>query len=269
MQTRKRNNKNMLTPIPLKNTNNSILHDLGDFSDLDLNNLGEESRIIVSLLTKRFDALEAKLEAKESRITQLEQEVCTLKISVSDLADQLDEVRSIGNVGEMIISGNSLPPCVLEENTTGVVCDLIKRELKYSLEPANICTSFRFGRKSPLQGPDRRSIRLKVIRPDVADDLLRSCKTVKPPGLYINEWLTPVRSRVLATLKQAKKRFPEIVSACGSRSGRVYVWIKSGSPNGKNSKIFIDSERKLGEFTQKAFDLLPSDIFQSGSNVQS
>ena len=79
----------------------------------------------------------------------------------------------------------------------------------------------------------------------MAEDLLRSCKTAKPPGLYINEWLTPTRSKVLATLRQARKRFPDTISACGSRNGRVYVWIKASSPDGKSSKIYIDSDRQV------------------------
>jgi len=214
----------------------------------------------VTLLSKRFDALENKLEAKGSRILELEQDVGQLKHELADLTEQLDEVRSSNLLGELVLSGENLPAATADENISVVASDLITNALRCTIRPSDICSAFRSGRKLANQAPDRRPIRIRFSRPDLAGDVLRTCKTVKPSGLYVNEWLTPVRARMLTALRHARRSFPETVAACGSHSGRVFVWLKAPGSNGRSSKLFFDSERKFNDFCVKTFDKQPGDL---------
>lgn len=96
-------------------------------------------------------------------------------------------------------------------------------------------------------------------------DLLVACRTVKPQNIYINENLTPGRANILYTLRQAKKRFPGKLAACGSQDGRVYAWIKPKVATGKNTKVFINDKVKLETFCQDTFDVQVSQLL--GTNV--
>ena len=171
------------------------------------------------------------------------------------MTEQIDEIDAIMSSGDIGISGEGLTPVSRDEDVRKVETDIVKSKMNYELSFGDITTAFRAGRRPCYLAPDKRPIRVRISRPDLARDILNAARTVKPQHLFVNEWLTPTRSRFLATLRQAKRQFPQSIAACGSQSGRVYVWVKPPNGDGRNVKTIIDSERKLDEFCSKSFNL--------------
>ena len=102
------------------------------------------------------------------------------------------------------------------------------------------------------QQADLRRIVVKFSNTAVKNDLLSSCRTVKPLGLFFSYFLTPTRSEILFSLRQAKRKYPNIIAAVGSQNCNVFVFVKSGNANDRSTKIFINSKLKLSEFCTKS-----------------
>ena len=84
-------------------------------------------------------------------------------------------------------------------------------------------------KKIPTDTSDRRNILMKLSNLDTKNDLILSCKRAKPNGLYVNEDLTPVRAKILYTIRQAKKKLPHKIAGHGSINGRVTVHVIDAS----------------------------------------
>ena len=71
---------------------------------------------------------------------------------------------------------------------------------------------------------------------------------MKPRNLFISESLTRVRCTALFGLRQAKKKYPDVIAGCGSYDGKVYAWVKppnANAPNARNTKISVNSKEKF------------------------
>ena len=124
----------------------------------------------------------------------------------------------------------------------------------------------RLGKKPATQAPDRRNLIAKFCRRDIKHDLLKACRAMKPPNLFINESLTKTRNTALFGLRQARKKYPKVVAGCGSTDGRVYAWIKppnSDAENAKNTRICINSRDKFETFCNDTLKCQSSDLIDS------
>lgn len=196
--------------------------------------------------------ISVKIEAKNEKIAHLEQEVSTFKKQNEDLCDRLDSIESKERSDSVVISGSSLPPGQKDENTLNTVSSLITNNLKIKLSENDILSAHRLGRKTLSQQADLRRIVVRFSSIGVKRDLLSSCRTVKPPGLYFNDYLTPTRSEILFTLRQTKRRFPNVIAAVGSQNNSVFAFLKPQNASDKNFKVIINSKVKLGEFCEKS-----------------
>ena len=123
-----------------------------------------------------------------------------------------------------------MPPVVPGENCILLVCNLMKNQLKLNVQPTDISTAHRLGKKPTNQQVDSRKIIMKLCRREVKGDILNACRQIKP-NLYINESLTPVRNTIMYILRRAKKKQHSKVVCCSSLGGRVYAYIKTSNPN--------------------------------------
>ena len=139
--------------------------------------------------------------------------------------------------------------------------DIIKRELDIIVAPASIPSAFRMRRKPNAKTSDMQSIMITLSKKDTRTDLIRAAKTVKPPDFFINENLTPVRSKILFGLRRIKRKFPEKVASCGSMNGNVYIWMRSQGSAGKNFKLTINTQLKFSEICEKSFGITSEEIF--------
>ena len=200
----------------------------------------------------------ALLDSKDSKIAGLEEEInCLLKKNLAAVDERCDEADAYERRDTVIVSGGELPVPAEGENCSQVFCNTIKNKVSLIIKPSDISVAHRLGRKPASQSEDRRGIIVKLCR----RDLMKACKSVKPPRLYVNESLTPTRNAILYGLRQAKKKFPDRISGYGSIDGKVFVWIKpanSNAPNMRNSKMFVNNKIR--------FDALCSDILKYDSS---
>ena len=149
----------------------------------------------------------------------------------------------------VIISGRSLPSVSPGENCVSVASSIFSSSLRQNLPENSILTAYRIGSPPRTQAEDKRSILVKLREPYLASDLLRSSKTVRVPGLYVNENLTSIRHAILRVLRNSKRSHPGIVAGCGSIGGRVYAWVKTGgSPSNQNRKLYVNNNDQLHKY---------------------
>ena len=228
-------------------------------TDIDLKNLPElessDSRIILSVLLNKFDELKcefaAALQEKSLEISNLKEHVNLLQSKITSLELQMDEADSYERRDTLIMSGEALPLHSQGEVTSEVARALILDKLKVSLPINSISTCHRLGRKPLTQSPDRRSIVIKFCQRDVKTQLLVSSRKARITNFYINESLSPKRSKIFYALRQIKKAHPNLVSGCTSYDGKIYVYTKpSGTApvSSRNLRHAINSKEQLNDF---------------------
>ena len=191
-----------------------------------------------------------QLHLKTIQIEELSHTVKALKDRVSKLEERVEDSEAYERKDTLIISGANIPPVIPGENCVSLVCDLFKSSLKLNVQPTDISTAHRVGKKPLNQQVDRRNIILKLCRRDVKADILHACRQLKPK-FYVNESLTPTRNSIMYVLRCARKKPQSKVIGCSSIGGRVFAWIKS--PNGaqmdnRNRRVPINTRSELETF---------------------
>lgn len=218
--------------------------------------LSADGKIIIDAMIKQFEDMKAEfavlLAKKDDEIAELKSEIGGLRKLVVKLEERVDDADAYERRDTLEISGKSIPPCTRDEVCSQLVLQHIRDKLKVNMAPSDISVAHRIGKKPQTQKTDNRNIILKLCRRDLKKDLLDACRKFKPKDFFINESLTPARKTISYVLRQAKKRFPDIVNGCSTREGKVYVWVKhpnSTTTSGNtNTKIPINTHTVLQEF---------------------
>ena len=130
----------------------------------------------------------------------------------------------------LIMSGPSLPLSSATENSKLVIHTLLREHLQLNINPDDISVAHRLGKK-PQASPDRRNIIFKLCRRDLASEILNACKQFRNSNgrqpLYINESLTPLRSKVFYGLRLLKRKFPAIIKSCRSQTGNITAFTQT------------------------------------------
>ena len=216
-------------------------------------------RLELELKRFREDVVEMLAE-KDAEIKLLKEEIVFLRKGVSAVEERCDEAEAYERRDTIIVSGPEMPIARDGENSAQVVCDVIKNKIGVVVRSSDISVAHRHGRKTQSQREDRRGIMVKLCRRETKHDLLRACKSVKPPNLFINDSLTPIRNSILYGLRQAKKKHPSRISGCGSIDGRIFAWVRPASRDSGNKdfRIFINTKLK--------FDMMCKDILNCESS---
>ena len=212
---------------------------------------------VLQEITASKEELKTQIAEKDEKIAHLETEVCTLKKTVQKLEDKIEDNDAYERRDTIMISGNAVPNFTDGENTTDIVCQVVRSKLSYNLTPGDISVSHRFGGKSSSQKPDHRSIIVKLCRRSLKLDLVTSSRTKKCGDLFINEFLTPMRQTIAYVLRKAKKECPEIVSGTSTIDGKNFIWTKppSTAPRGtKDIKWCINNHSRLVEFCDQVIN---------------
>lgn len=264
MATRSRNNKNTLTPVSRIGNNKNV-------STID--QLSEEHRALYMLISSKFDEtiteLKQELKLKDDMINKLETDIVSLRRSNQEILQRLDDVECRERNDSVILSGPGLPSASDHENVQQIAEGMMRDKLRCKISSGDILSSSRVGRRPSTQAPDRRNILVRFRTNYIRDDIITSAKKTKPTGFFVNENLTPARSKILFYLRKAKRSFPNKVNACGSLHGRIFVWLRSSQASGKDYRLFINSTQELEDFLKKNFDTGMDEIFgETRSNVQ-
>ena len=230
-----------------------LIKDIPRFDELD-----ENGKLIVEILFEKFDDFTEKFEEmlaeRDKKINLLEKEIAIVKKTMSNFEEKCDEAESSERRNDLILSGQDIPATKVGENCVQVASVIFKEKLNIVTDPKNIIQASRIGRKPINQTTDKRSILVKLGNNDLKVDVLKSCKTVKPQGLYINENLIQKRGTILYGLRTAKKKFPDVVASCASRNMKVFAYVKPPKPEipeARNSRIPINTMQQLEDFSQK------------------
>ena len=112
----------------------------------------------------------------------------------------------------------TIPPASHAEDCKFIVREQIREHLRLELA-IDISMAHRISVKPKIQGEDKRNIMFKFCNRDVKQNILKSCKVVKPKKFYIKESLTPLRNTILYVMRQAKKKHPNVINSCNSSDG--------------------------------------------------
>ena len=173
---------------------------------------------------------------------------------------KLDDIESKDLKLNLILSGDGVPMESHEENTKRTTIALIKDKLKVIIKSPEIVSATRIGSRPNSQRPNRRPIKIVLQDNEVKNSILSAFKTAKPENLYFNEDLTPKRRSFLYCLRQAKGKFPSLISGTMTRDNKVYVFVKptgivTNANQNKSTRIEIGSYQKLMEFFEKTLGI--------------
>ena len=208
-------------------------------------------------MKKMFDSMKLdlleKIENKDSKIRDLEEEVFILKNTVGKLEDRIEDNDAYERRDTIIVSGKSIPAHSDGENSSEVACRIFREKLSLNLRPDDISVAHRFGGKPNSQKADHRSLIVKFSRRSTKLDVISSSRTKKCTDLYVNEFLTPQRQTIAYVLRKAKKECPNIVSGSSSIDGKNFVWIKSPNPSvpgARDIRQCVTNHSRLVEFCE-------------------
>ena len=196
-------------------------------SRIDKSNLPKETKEILTLLTSLFNDI---LKVKDNKVTELKKQVNALESKVEKLENNLDETSQYERRDTIIVSGPSIPISSSGENCKTIVRDLLREKLSMNINAEDISTAHRIGKQQRNGTEDRRNIILKLCRRDLVHEIYANCRTMKP-NFYVNDSLTPLRSKICYVLRQVKKKFPLIVKGCRSFNGVPRVFIHNKGPS--------------------------------------
>ena len=125
------------------------------------------------------------------------------------------------------------PPASHAEDCKFIVREQIREHLRLELAIEDISMAHRIGVKPKIQGEDKRYIMFKLCNRDVKQNILKSCKIVKPKKFFINETFTPLRNTILYVMRQAKNKHRIVINSCNSSDGSVAAWLHAASASAK------------------------------------
>ena len=112
------------------------------------------------------------------------------------LEQQINENSAHERKNTLTMAG-TIPPASHAEDCKFIVREQIKEHLCLELAIEDISMAHRIGVKPKIQGEDKRNILFILCNRDVKQNILKSCKVVKPKKFYINERLTPLGNTIL------------------------------------------------------------------------
>ena len=192
---------------------------------LSRSKLGPETKEIFSLLLGYFDNV---LKAKNDHVKKLEDKVSTLENKVQTLENKLDVSDQYERRDTIIVSGEAVPLVSTNENCKGIVLQLFQEHLRINVAPADISISHRIGKK-PTEGTDKRNLIIKFCRREIIPELYAACRQFKPP-FYLNDSLTPTRSKICYLLRKLRRKYPDKIKGCRIYNGEPRVLTPSTEP---------------------------------------
>lgn len=220
-------------------------------------------------MTEMIKDLQVKMAAKNTKMDEMATEIVALKKKVMILEDKLEDTEAYEKRDTVVVSGSSLPDGTESEDTSDIFTSLVKDKVGVIIKPSDISVAHRLGRKTQTQGPDRRNLIVKLCRREKKHDLMKACKTVKPPNLFINESLTRTRATALYGLRQAKKKYPDKISGYSTYDGKVYAWLKPPNPtlpHAKNSKMMVNTKERFYDLCDKTLNCNPLELVDNWSD---
>ena len=192
--------------------------------------------------------------AEQATVTQkLTDEVRALKSQVQKLEDQAEEKDTASRQDTIVLSGASLPDATNNEDCRITVTNVLREKLTVNLQSSEIAEAYRPGKPVIPGNANSRKFMAKLKDCDARKDILASARVYKPSNFYVSENLTPQRQKIAYVLRQARKKFPEVIFGTTTRNGAPCVWVKptGRSAGGQATRLRIATRSTLAEFGSK------------------
>lgn len=216
-----------------------------------MDSLGESEKTLVKIMTAvlrdvfapEFQSLRDSLESKDRIIKQLSEKCDSMEKKMTSLESHVDELEQYGRRECLIFSGRNVIPAETEgEDTTKIICDVVKDKLKLIIKASDISVSHRLGK---VNEDKNRPIIVKLVNRSLKYDLIGACARHRPE-LYINESLTPRRRRLLNEVLRVRKVHKKEFQSCYTSEGRIIIRLKNST-----IKHVIHDELTLVKFFEK------------------
>ena len=253
---------------------------------------------IVPALVQLFSSLQSKLISEfktllDNTVDSMKREclsVCrdkdqtieTLKKQVFQLEEKLEDTEAYERRDTVILSG-SVPSLVSNEETSKVVVDLVKTKFpNIEIARSDISVSHRLQSKRPnKQGITYPpNIYVKLVRRELKHQLIDASKKQPKESrdkLFVNESLTPKRTRIRQTLLNMKKKHGDVIRGVSSFEGSVFAYTpqpagsdastNDGSRRRRDLRHRVNTDEELRKFCRE-FLKKPLDEFISASHSQ-
>ena len=218
-------------------------------------------------MQERIEDLNTKLDSAKSEIFMLQKSVYSLETFQDDQDAYLRRES-------LIFSGSKVKPVSPNENCVTIARDLVRNVLKVPIEPI-ISTAHRVGKPPAPDSshPDNRAIIVRFCQRDHKFAILQTArsKNTKVKDLFVNESLTPTRSKIAFVLRQTRKMTNSPVNGISTHNGRVFVYTKP-APNApaesRSIRTEINTLHKLSDFCTN-FIKKPLESFLKDSEIGS
>ena len=202
---------------------------------IEKSKLNTESKEIFLIMMTLFTTIQTE---KEERIRQLEDSLKQVKQQLSSyeskftkeietVKKQQDDSDQYERRDTLIISGPNLPTFEMGENLKNTIQKMFSDHLSLPTQQTDFSTAHRLGPK-PNSGADRRPIILKLCRRDQVSEIFKACKRYKPP-FFVNMSLTPYRNKIMYTIRQLKRSYPNKIDGVRNTEGKIQIFLKKPS----------------------------------------
>ena len=234
-----------------------------------------QTAVLRDMFNAEFQSLKDTLEAKERKIKQLSEKCESLEKKVISLETQVEELSQYGRRECIVFSGPDLPAESPTEDTTNIICDMVKSQLKLNIQKSDISVSHRLGRSrtssasaasaASSNGENLRSrpIIVKLVNRSLKYDLISAC-VKNPQKCFINESLTPQRLALFRQVLWVRKVHKKEFKSCYTSEGRIIVRLKNS-----NQKYVITDKFSLMSFLDNYPLMKDTYTEQQGGNTSS
>lgn len=237
-----------------------VMEELKTLKTIILNQKNEILQIMTTELQGFRDEMNKNLEIvrtefqkmmkdKDNEISNLKIEVNTLKVEQMKINERLDEAEATDKRDCLVLSGRGIPQATTGENSPDIVKRLMRDKLHLQTSEDDILTAHRIGKPPANKGPDNRHILVKLAKHATKEEILSACRHHKP-NFSANECLTPTRNTIFYVIRKLKKEFPQKVTGCGTRDGKVFVYIKN-KVNEDATRHIVNTKVKLRDICTK------------------
>ena len=209
---------------------------------VDTSGLSAESKKVVSCIIKGLTGYFEDLMNRREEKFNCEIELLGKRIGY--LEDKLDAQENYSRRDTLVVSGN-IPEFSVGENPSQIVQNLICTKLDVNVGNEDISVAHRLGKK-PLEGVDRRSIIFKLCRREMKSNILKACRSKKPP-FYINESLSPIRGSIMYVLRKARLDYPNKFGRCFSEDGNIKIFMPQHDGSTMFRKVTVNTKSELEE----------------------
>ena len=131
-----------------------------------------------------------------------------------------------------------------QENCNQTIINTIRNKLHINIQPNAIADVYRLGRKKENIQYNRRPIKFKLINPNLKGDLIKACINLKP-NIYINEFLSPNKKKLLSNAITIKKDHPTLIKKVFMKNSILHI---KKINNDTESVIKIKNQAELDNF---------------------